>query len=66
MSAIEEIVKKNGSDITSGYFGGNVSDVAKAVKPSRSKVKQIYGNICVPTIPLNPLNTAAGYRKNKI
>ena len=31
----------------------------KAVKPSRGKVKQIYGNKCVPTVRLNSVNTAA-------
>ena len=48
-SAIEEIVK-NGSDIISGYiyFRGKYSDVSKAVKLSRNKVKQIYGKKCVP------------------
>ena len=48
-SAVEEIVK-NGSDIISGYiyFRGKYSDVSKAVKLSRSKVKQIYGKKCVP------------------
>ena len=48
-SAVEEIVE-NGSDIISGYiyFRGKYSDVSKAVKLSRSKVKQIYGKKCVP------------------
>ena len=48
-SAVEEIVK-NGSDIISGYiyFRGKYSDVSKAVKLSRSKVKQIFGKKCVP------------------
>ena len=47
-SAVEEIVK-NGSDIISGYiyFRGKYSDVSKAVKLSRSKVKQICGKKCV-------------------
>ena len=30
------------------YLRGKYSDVSKSVKPSRSKVKQIYGNKCVP------------------
>ena len=44
-SAVDEIVK-NGSGIISGYiyFRGKYSDVSKAVKLSRSKVKQIYLN----------------------
>ena len=48
-SAVEEIVK-NGSDIISGYiyFRGKYSDVSKAVKLSRSKVKQLFGKKCVP------------------
>ena len=48
-SAVEEIVK-NGSDIISGYmyFWGKYSDVSKAVKLSRSKVKQIFDKKCVP------------------
>ena len=38
-SAIGEIVK-NGSDISGYiYFRGKYSDVSKAVKPTRSKVK---------------------------
>ena len=46
--AVEEIVK-NGSDISGYiYFRGKYSDVSKAVKPSRSEVKQLYGNKCVP------------------
>ena len=48
-SAVEEIVKDD-SDIISGYiyFRGKYSDVSKAVKLNRSKVKQIYGKKCVP------------------
>ena len=45
--------------ISSVYFPRTFSDVSAAVKPSRSKVKQMNDNKCEPTIQLNPVNTAA-------
>ena len=37
---------KNGSDIISGYFCGNFSDVLKAVNTSRSMVKKVNYRAC--------------------
>ena len=44
-SVVEKIVK-NGSDIISGYFCGNFSDVLKAVNISRSMVKKVNYRAC--------------------